>query len=142
MTDRYRPLIRSQAELLDAWRRLIRPLGFHRRSLWLLMIDRDSRPIPAMTEITDLPDAPDEDTTGGVGHLLGHLVPEGDAGRWALLLSRPGAHSTDESDRLWVGALYDTLRQHGVPHDVIHLATDVEIRPVPLDEVTGYVRAS
>ncbi len=64
------------------------------------------------------------------------------AGRWALLLSRPGAHPTDELDRAWAGALYDTVRSRGIRHDAIHLATDTEIVPVPLDDVTGYLQAS
>jgi hypothetical protein len=142
MTDPYRPVIRNQAELEVAWRHLIRPLGFDRRRLWLLMIDADNRPVPAMTEVTDLPQTPDDETTDGLGQVLGHLPPPGEYGRWALLLSRPGAHATDESDRLWAGALYDTLRRHGIPHDVVHLATDSKIVPIPLDEVTDYLRAS
>jgi hypothetical protein len=143
MTTPYRPTLRSQADLHEAWRHLIRPLGFHRRSLWLLLIDGDDRPTPVMTEVTDLPDTPEPETTDGLGDMLSRLMDDVDpSGRWALLLSRPGAHGTDELDRVWVAALYDTLRNRSVPHDTIHLATDTEIVPVPLDEVTGYLRAS
>lgn len=143
MTTPYRPSIRSQADLEEAWRHLIRPLGFHRRSVWLMLIDGDDRPTPVMTEVTDLPDAPDAEATDGFGHLLGDLLEHVDpAGRWALLLSRPGAHPTDEPDRAWAGALYATVRSRGIAHDTIHLATDTEIIPVPLDDVTGYLRAS
>jgi hypothetical protein len=142
MTDSLRS-IRSQAELHDAWRRLIRPLGFARRSVWLMLIDRDDRPTPVVTEVRDLPDVPDAEETAGLGHMLSHLVNDLDpSGRWALLLSRPGSHVTDEIDRVWVAALYDTLRSQAIPHDTIHLATDREILPVPLDDVTGYLRAS
>ena len=129
MTTPYRPTIRSQADLIEAWRHLIRPLGFHRRSVWLLLIDSDDRPTPVMTEVTDLPDAPDAEVTDGFGHMLGDLLQHVDpAGRWALLLSRPGARPTDEMDRAWAGALYDTVRARGIRHDTIHLATDDEIK--------------
>ena len=143
MTDAYRPLIRTQADLEQVWRHLIRPLGFHRRSLWLLLIGGDDRPTPVITEVTDLPHAPDTETSDGLAHLLGHFVSELEPdGRWALLLSRPGSHSTDEVDRGWAAALYDVYRRNGIAHDVVHLATDADIVPVPLDDVTGYLRAS
>ncbi len=78
-----------------------------------------------MTEVTDLPDAPDAEATDGFGQMLSDLLEHVDpAGRWALLLSRPGAHPTDELDRAWAGALYDTVRSRGIRHDTIHLATD------------------
>jgi hypothetical protein len=143
MTSPYQPTLRSQADLEEAWRHLIRPLGFHRRSVWLLLIDADDRPTPVVTEVTDLPDAPDTEATDGFGQMLSDLLQHVDpAGRWALLLSRPGAHPTDHLDRAWAGALYDTVRSRGLRHDTIHLATDEEIMPVPLDEVTGHLRAS
>jgi hypothetical protein len=136
MSAPYRPVIQTQADLETAWRRLVNPLGFHCRSLWLLMIGGDDRPIPSMTEIADLPDEPDERASKGLGELL-QLLPPDDGGRWALLLSRPGSHPTDESDRSWAAAFYDTMRRHDVPHEVIHLATDAEILPVPLDDVSA-----
>src|SRR3954470_4403604 len=99
MTDIYRPVIHTQADLEEAGRHLILPLRFHRRSLWLLMIDDENRPIPAITEITDMPDAPDEEDTRGLGEVLGHLPPQGDFGRWAILVSRPGSHGLEDGDR-------------------------------------------
>ena len=73
-------------------------------------------PTPVMTEVTDLPDAPDAEATDGFGQMLSDLLQHVDpAGRWALLLSRPGAHPTDEADRAWAGALYDVVRSRGIP---------------------------
>jgi len=143
MTEPYRPLIHTQAELEEVWGHLIRPLGFHRRSLWLLLIGADDRPTPVITEIQDLPDRPDAETSEGLAQLLSHFVTDVEpSGRWALLLSRPGSQSTDDVDRCWAAALYDVCRRGGIAHDVVHLATDSAIVPVPLDEVTGYLRAS
>jgi hypothetical protein len=53
MTTPFEPVIRSQSDLEAAWRQLIRPLGFHRRSLSLLLIGADDRPTPVITEVTD-----------------------------------------------------------------------------------------
>ncbi len=56
MTDEtFRPIIHGQADLEDAWRTLMEPLGFSRRSLWLMFIDADDRAMPQLTEIEDLP---------------------------------------------------------------------------------------
>jgi hypothetical protein len=143
MTTPYRPTITNQTELGEAWRHLVRPLGFHRRSLWLLLIDADDRPTPVLTEVTDLPEQVDPESMQGLAetltHLLEHLDP---AGRWALLLSRPGTGRASETDLAWAAGLYDACRHHGIPHELLHLATDAEILPVPLDDVTGYLQAS
>ena len=44
-------------------------------------------------------------------------------------------------DRDWAGAIYQATDAAGVPVEVIHLATDDTLVPIPMDEV-GYVRAS
>jgi hypothetical protein len=36
----------------------------------------------------------------------------------------------------------DDGRSRGIRHDTVHVATDEEIMPVPLDDVTGYLQAS
>jgi hypothetical protein len=143
MTTPYRPLIRTQADLEQAWRHLVRPLGFHRRSLWMLLIDGDERPTPVMTEITDLPEAPEAGQVEGLAQLLAHFVTDvKPTGRWALLFSRPGDHTADATDLTWAAALYAMLRGHSIPHHPLHLATDQAIVPIPLDDVTDYLRAS
>ena len=142
MTDPYRPLIHTQADLQEVWRHLIRPLGFSRRSVWLLLIGGDDRPTPLVTEVRDLPEIVEGEATDGLAEMLSGLLDVEPSGRWALLLSRPGAGGSSEADRAWAAALYDACRRHGVPHEVVHLATDETILPIPLDEVTGYLRAS
>ncbi|HCB03763.1 MAG TPA: hypothetical protein DEQ43_05850 [Nocardioides bacterium] len=135
-------MIRSQADLERVWRFLIRPLGFRRRSLWLLLIDVDDRPITGLTEISDLPQRPDPTMSDKLAELFRHLADIGPASRWAVLVSRPGSRPADAADRLWAAALYDAFREHAIGHDVVHLATDAEIVPIPLDDVTDYLRAS
>jgi hypothetical protein len=143
MTTPYRPLIRNQVDLGEAWRHLIRPLGFHRRSVWLLLIGADDRPTPVITEVTDLPETVDSEPIQGLAEVLTQLLHEVEPeGRWALLLSRPGTGGSGDADRAWAAALYDTCRRHDIAHDLVHLATDEAILPIPLDDVTGYLQAS
>ena len=66
--------VHSQADLEEAWRHLIRPLGFHRRSVWLMLIDAEGRPTPVVTEVTDLPEVVDLETTQGLGEMLAQLL--------------------------------------------------------------------
>jgi hypothetical protein len=103
----------------------------------------DDRPTPVITEVTDLPELFDAEAANNLAESLLHLTPEVDAdGRWALLCSRPGGGAATDADRAWAGGLYAMCRRHGLAHDVIHLATDTEVLPIPLDDVTDYLRAS
>ena len=78
MTDEtFRPIIHGQADLEDAWRTLMEPLGFSRRSLWLMFIDADDRPMPQLTEIEDLPLALGDDDLQGLERLLSHFRDTG-----------------------------------------------------------------
>ena len=68
MTTPYRPTIRTQAELETP--------GATSSGRWAstgavsgsCSSTRDDRPTPVMTEVTDLPDAPDAEATDGFGH--------------------------------------------------------------------------
>lgn len=143
MTTPYSPTIRSQADLEQVWLHLLQPLGFSSPSLWMLRIDGDDRPTPLLIEINELPVSVDADQVDDLARALTHLHDDADpGGRWALLRSRPGTGGADEMDLIWAAALYDMFRRHGLRHDVVHLATDETVRPIPLDEVTGYLQAS
>ena len=94
MTDEtFRPIIHGQADLEDVWRSLMEPLGFSRRSLWLMFIDTDDRPMPQMTEIEDLPVVLGDEELLGLQSLLAHFRDTGL--RPAFLLSRPGSRRPD-----------------------------------------------
>jgi hypothetical protein len=121
----------------------MQPLGFSRPGLWLLLIGADDRPLPQITEVAEIPELPDPETASGLAHVLSDVMHGVDPdGRWAFLRSRPGRGGVDESDRAWAAGLYEMCREHGIAHDVVHLATDADVLPIPLDEVSGYVRAS
>ena len=128
--------IRSQADLESVWRTLMKPLGFDRSSIWMMLIGPDDRPLPQVMEIDEVDEAPVEELVAGLAGVLQQLreelLPEG---RFAFLRSRPGADGITADDRDWATALYDAARRAGVPVEVVHRACDVDLLPVPLDEL-------
>jgi hypothetical protein len=65
--------------------------------------------------------------------MVDELVP---GGRVACLPSRPGRAAVTDDDRAWASGLYDACRRAGLPAEVVHLATDEELFPLPLDELS------
>lgn len=132
----FSPIIRSQSDLLDVWTTLMQPLGFSRHSVWLMLIGSDDRPVPQLTELEDAerPPTPAQLTSMAetLQMLRDELVP---GGRFAFLRSRPGAGGITRNDRDWARALYDAGRAAGVPVEVVHRACDVDLVPIPMDDV-------
>lgn len=136
------PVIRSQADLESAWRQLMEPLGFGGWSLWLMLVQPDDTPARQLTRIEECEGHPEPAMLAGLAEMLRHLI--GDAGpghRWAILRSRPGRGGVDDLDRAWARGIYEACAVGGVPLEVVHLATDEVLVPIPMDDV-GYVRAS
>ena len=132
----FRPTIRSQADLEDAWRTLMGPLGFSRDSIWLMLIRSDDRLFPHLTQIDDAVDPLTGDELAGFAELVGELRSEfAPGGRVAFLRSRPGNSGLTSRDRAWARALYDVGRLADVPVEVVHRACDADLVPVPMDEV-------
>ena len=129
----YRPVIRTQAELELAWRHLMEPLGFAARSLWLMVIDDDDRPIPHLTELTDLTEMPDSRSAGDMAELVRIVSEALPQARLAFLLSRPDTGPPDSPDRAWAAVLYDAARGADAACEVVHLATDDGVMPIPWD---------
>lgn len=132
----YRPTIRSQADLDAAWHHLMGPLGFSRHSIWLMLIAADDQPIPHLAKIDDAEHPPTEEENAGFADMLGELQSEfAPGGRVALLRSRPGGAGLTPDDRVWAASLYEAGRLADVPVDVVHRACDVDLVPVPVDEL-------
>ncbi|GAB2874811.1 hypothetical protein GCM10027026_26870 [Myroides odoratimimus subsp. xuanwuensis] len=129
-----RPLLRSQADLEAAWREAMQPLGWSGSSLWLMLIEADRRPLH-LIEVAEVPDAPGPGVSWELGSFLEHLgrdfVEPG--GSVAFLRARPGAGLPDERDRAWAATLYDACRRADMACEVVHVATDVDVRPLPVD---------
>ena len=126
------PVLRSQADVEQMWRRLMTPLGFSRCSLWVVAI-QDDRPIPRVLEIALTELAPEDGDAESLGGLLRHVA--GDRNRFAFLRSRPGSGRPDASDRAWARELYAAGRQASARLEVVHLAHDHDVYPLPLDDL-------
>jgi hypothetical protein len=133
LTDRP---VRTQADLEQLWRTLVEPLGFSGGALWVMAIDADDLPTPVLLEIRDEGVEPTPEEALSFGAFLAHLSPDvPDGSRWAFLRCRPGHGGATGADRDLVNALLAGCRDAGVATDVVHLATDDTLVPLPYDEL-------
>lgn len=103
-------------DLAHFWAALMGDGGFGRRTLWLVFLDDDGRPVPAIVPIDDIPQDPTPADVGSFRELFSHL---GGYGTPVLLLSRPGTGAVQEHDRQWAHALAALA-----PRWPVHLATE------------------
>lgn len=128
--------ISTQSDLEAAWRSMMEPLGFGGRSVWMLMIQPDGRPLRQITHIEECDQAPDREGLAGLTQILSQLSSDLEPGtRFAFLYSRPGAGGLTEEDRSWAQGLYEAAARAQVPMEVVHRAHDRDLVPVPYDEV-------
>jgi hypothetical protein len=130
----YRPTVHTQAELERVWRHLMEPLGFGGHSLWLMCIEPGGRVLPRLTQIEDAVRPPTDEEAASFADFLRHLrdrLPS--AERIVFLRSRPGLGGPRPDDLAWARSLYATCRAAGVETDVVHLATDDTLVPLPMD---------
>ena len=129
--------IHTQAELEATWRDLVGPLGWSSPRFWIMLIEPSGRPLPQLIEIDELEGAPqDEDIERGA-QFLQMLIDHLDVGdtRVAFLYARPGHESIQALDRQWAASLTAMARHAGLACEPVHLANDVRIVPIPLDEL-------
>jgi len=55
--------------------------------------------------------------------------------RFAFLRSRPGGGRPNAEDRAWARALYEAGRRAGAALEVVHLANDHDVCPLPMDDL-------
>ena len=131
----FRPLIRTQADLEHAWRHLMQPLGFGDHSIWMMLINGD-RPIPQLSEIAGAVTPPEAEEVDGLAELMRRLRADvSPTVRFAFLRSRPGSGGPNPDDLGWAEALYDAARLARVPIEVVHLANDRDLVPIPMDDL-------
>lgn len=131
------PPVRSQADLHRFWRALMGPLGFGRRTLWLVFVATDGTVEPMVAPIDDIPEHPEEDLVGNLFWICAQVMdaelPPGT--RVALLLSRPGSAQVSEGDRAWARALLAGARRAVVACEPVHLATDEGLVVIAPDDL-------
>lgn len=134
----FRPLLRTQADVEELWRRLMAPLGFGSCSLWLVVVEGD-HPRPQVVEFSHTPRTPAPHTAERLAVALENLAGEPNIS-FAFLRSRPGAGPVTAADRAWAKALYDVGRRVGVPLHVTHLAHDHDVVPLTVDDLLAVPR--
>ncbi|NYD56258.1 hypothetical protein BKA08_000496 [Nocardioides marinisabuli] len=132
----HRPVVRTQSDLLQLWRGLMGELGFARSSTWVLHLDEDERPTRRLLEIDDCAGEPVADDLDSLTTMLLRVAGT-PPGRWVFLRSRPGSHGPDRTDRAWARGLAQACRRAGVVTDVVHLATDQRLVPLPADNLVA-----
>lgn len=130
--ETYRPSVHTQADLEEVWRHLMGPLGFSGHSVWVMHIAADRRPVPELMQISDCEDVPEPEEAGGLVEVLARLDEAEPGGSVAFLLSRPG-RGLRPGDLAWAAFLHEAGRAAAVPLEVVHLAHDEDVVPLPLD---------
>ncbi|MET1060921.1 MAG: hypothetical protein ABWX84_15070 [Nocardioides sp.] len=129
--------IHTQAELEAAWRDLVTPLGWGSPRFWIMLIGPSGRPLPQLIEIDELDGPPQDDDVERGAQFLRMLA--GELGipdpRVAFLYARPGSEGTQALDRRWATSLAAMARRAGLVCEPVHLANDVRIVAIPLDEL-------
>ena len=124
--------IRSAEQLTDRWTAVLDPPIFGARSLWLMWLHDDGRPLPVIIPVDDLPRLPDHGQLFGLlsvheGISESHL---GGGGHLALALCRPGRPDITEDDDAWVDALSEVFDDRIEGSWSLHLAAGGRVQPL------------
>jgi len=133
MTSDEGPL-RNAADLYALWQQLMGRGGFAERTLWLLYLDAEHRPLKVIVPVDDIPVEPDPDMFCNLDLWLDHTREEYGAATVPMLLSRPGPHAMTDADRRWAALIRRRLARHlgGWP---VHLATCNRIQVFAPDDL-------
>ena len=129
----FRPLVRTQSDLEQMWRRLMSPLGFSSHTLWMVVIE-DDRPVPQIIEIVEAAEASRSRRTPSRsrGSSSTSLSP-GCASR----SSARGPEAADPTPATGPGRerSHEAGRRSGAAVDVVHLAHDHDVLPIAVDDL-------
>jgi hypothetical protein len=122
------PAVRSAGDLLLTWRALIGDLGFDGRTLWLLFLQPDGRPLGPLLNIDDLPDGPHALEVDQLAALCREILDgPGSGGSLAMLITRPGRDPWHVGDRAWARYLTAVAECVGGQVWPVHRANDREL---------------
>jgi hypothetical protein len=127
------PLLDSPEAIVDALELFIGPEDRCRRSLWIVWLDADGRPLPVVVPMDDRPLTPDPGLLEGLIHVIASQAEPG--GEVLLTLTRPGGQGVEEGDRAWFHALHQAAETASVRLGPIHLGTEHGIRALHPDDV-------
>ena len=125
--------IRSAAELTAHWAALLDPPTFGARSLWLMWLDDDRRPLPLIIPVDGVPPLPSRELLSGLLSLHDGICAEHltESGHLAMALCRPGRPTILEDDEEWAEALHDLLDDGQIDGTwSLHLAAGGQVVPL------------
>lgn len=103
-------------------------LGFGARSLWVHVLDDQSRPTQFLVQIEDIPDLPEGDHLDSVVQMARHFIVEGSSNATVVfLLTRPGRRGLTPEERVWARGLQAAVARAGLPVWPVHCANDQEL---------------
>lgn len=134
----FAPTLTSDADVTTMWRTIISPLGWHTRRLYIVFVDPEGRPNPQIVEVDEMPEGFGREDAEVFVDFLGHIVRDVDhldPGSAALMFARPGSALLTDDDRALCRELYAAAQRAAVRLELLHVGTDTEIVPAPMDEV-------
>jgi hypothetical protein len=131
--------IRTTAQLSALWSELMGGGGFGTRTLWLLFLDEDHRPIKVIVPIEDIPLEPDPATLDAIARILDDVLADTGPASVPMLLSRPGPLAMTDVDRTWALAIRERLARH-LGQWPVHLATRNRIQVFAPDDLIAVGR--
>lgn len=124
---RYEPLddpLRTDEDILRQVGRLIPPQSRDWRSMVLFFLDGDSRTLPVVIPVDDMPEDPEPALIENLCWILAQVLGEqGPDASVVIMLTRPGAGEPDSADLTWRDRLGDAAARQGVTVRMICLAT-------------------
>lgn len=127
-------ILRDQRATHEMWRTLVQPLGWTEHRLYACLVLADGSVLPQLLEIGEMPASFSRREADSFATFFRRVLDDVDPeGRVALLLCRPGPGLPTGLDLANAACLCAAARQHRVPLEVVHLATDREITPLPMD---------
>lgn len=123
MSDPDLPL-RSDDDLLRIVRELLDADGDGTRTTWVLLLDDDARPLPAVIPITGMPADPDPEDVLRFAETLRAIARAADARQLVVVWERPGPGAVRMQEADWAEA----LAAQDLPLRAQLLATDEGVR--------------
>jgi hypothetical protein len=131
------PPIRTQLDLHTHWCALMGPLGFTKRTLWLMFVGPDGRVDGPLTQIDLVPARPAQRMLDQLlrtcAEILERDLPPGTT--MAFLRSRPGSGQVGDEDVVWAAGLLEAADAVGVRCLPVHMANDERVAVVPVDRL-------
>lgn len=129
--------VTTTTELHLLWRRLMGELGFGYRSLWVMPLAPNGKPLGGLQRVEHIPVHPDPKLLETIALVVKAAAPRrhrkpaaGALPLAAVLLSRPGGPELAASDRAWAAALADEADRTGVPFWPMCAANDLTLEVV------------